>query len=123
MAGEVAGDADCLVFPNIDAGNVFYKTSTKLAGCEVAAMVAGAQAPVHPVLPGRQRADQAVLHRPGGARGQVGPFAGYRSTPGVDLGHFLARQHPQGALGQGEHLVLAGVDGDAAAHRGHRALG
>ena len=45
IGGEVAGDADCLVFPNIDAGNVFYKTSTKLAGCEVAAMVAGAQAP------------------------------------------------------------------------------
>jgi phosphotransacetylase len=45
IAGEVAGDADCLVFPNIDAGNVFYKTSSKLAGCELAAMVAGAQAP------------------------------------------------------------------------------
>jgi phosphate butyryltransferase len=45
IAGEVAGDADCLVFPNIDAGNVFYKTCTKLAGCEVAAMVAGAKAP------------------------------------------------------------------------------
>jgi phosphate butyryltransferase len=45
IKGEVAGDADCLVFPNIDAGNVFYKTSTKLAGCELAAMVAGAQAP------------------------------------------------------------------------------
>ena len=45
VGGEVAGDADCLVFPNIDAGNVFYKTSTKLAGCELAAMVAGAKAP------------------------------------------------------------------------------
>jgi phosphate butyryltransferase len=45
IGGEVAGNADCLVFPNIDAGNVFYKTSTKLAGCELAAMVAGAQAP------------------------------------------------------------------------------
>lgn len=43
--GDVAGDADGLVFPNIDAGNIFYKTSTKLAGCELAAMVAGAQAP------------------------------------------------------------------------------
>jgi phosphate butyryltransferase len=43
--GEVAGDADCLVFPNIDAGNVFYKTATKLMRCELAAMVAGAQAP------------------------------------------------------------------------------
>ena len=45
IGGSVAGDADALVFPNIDAGNVFYKTSTKLAGCEIAAMVAGAQAP------------------------------------------------------------------------------
>jgi phosphate butyryltransferase len=45
LGGEVAGDADCLVFPNIDAGNVFYKTNTKLAGCELAAMVAGAKAP------------------------------------------------------------------------------
>jgi phosphate butyryltransferase len=45
IAGDVAGDADCLVFPNIDAGNVFYKTSTKLAGCELAAMVAGASVP------------------------------------------------------------------------------
>jgi phosphate butyryltransferase len=45
IGGEVAGQADCMVFPNIDAGNVFYKTSTKLAGCELAAMVAGAQAP------------------------------------------------------------------------------
>jgi phosphate butyryltransferase len=45
IEGQVAGDADGLLFPNIDAGNVFYKTSTKLAGCEVAAMVAGAQVP------------------------------------------------------------------------------
>ncbi len=45
IGGDVAGDADCLVFPNIDAGNVFYKTATKLTGCELAAMVAGAQAP------------------------------------------------------------------------------
>jgi phosphate butyryltransferase len=45
IRGGVAGDADCLVFPNIDAGNVFYKTSTKLTGCELAAMVAGAKAP------------------------------------------------------------------------------
>jgi len=45
VAGDVAGDADCLVFPNIDAGNIFYKTNTKLAGCELAAMVVGAQVP------------------------------------------------------------------------------
>ncbi len=45
MKSEVAGDADCLVFPNIEAGNVFYKTNTKLANAEVAAFVAGAKVP------------------------------------------------------------------------------
>ncbi len=45
VKGEVPGDADGLVFPNIDAGNVFYKTNTKLCGCELAAMVVGANAP------------------------------------------------------------------------------
>ncbi len=45
VRGNVAGDADCLMFANIDAGNVFYKTNTKLAGCELAAMVVGANAP------------------------------------------------------------------------------
>lgn len=43
--GPVAGDADCLIFPNIEAGNIFYKTNTKLAGCEVAAVVMGTKAP------------------------------------------------------------------------------
>jgi len=43
--GPVAGDADCLIFPNIDAGNIFYKTNTKLAGCEVASVVVGTKAP------------------------------------------------------------------------------
>jgi phosphate butyryltransferase len=45
IGGQVAGDADCLLFPNIDAGNVFYKTNTKLARAELGAMVAGARAP------------------------------------------------------------------------------
>ena len=45
LASQVAGDADCLVFPNIEAGNVFYKTCTKLAGGELAAMVCGAKVP------------------------------------------------------------------------------
>lgn len=45
VKSPVAGDADGLIWPNIDAGNVFYKTNTKLCGCEQAAMVAGANAP------------------------------------------------------------------------------
>ena len=45
IVGGVAGDADCLLFPNIEAGNVFYKTNTKLAGAELGAFVAGARVP------------------------------------------------------------------------------
>jgi phosphate butyryltransferase len=45
ISGEVAGDADCLVFPNIESGNVFYKTNTKLANGEQGAIVVGARVP------------------------------------------------------------------------------
>lgn len=46
LVSEVAGDADCLVFPSIEAANVFYKTNTQLIpGVKMAAMVAGAKAP------------------------------------------------------------------------------
>jgi phosphate butyryltransferase len=45
ITGEVAGDADCLVWPSIETGNVFYKTATKFAGAELAAMVVGAKVP------------------------------------------------------------------------------
>jgi phosphate butyryltransferase len=45
LSGPVAGDADCLLFPNIEAGNIFYKTNTKLAGAELGAFVAGARVP------------------------------------------------------------------------------
>ncbi len=41
----VAGDADCLVFPNIESGNIFYKVNTKLAGGEQGAIVVGAKVP------------------------------------------------------------------------------
>ncbi len=45
ISGEVAGDADCLVFPNIESGNVFYKANTKLAKGEQGAIVVGARVP------------------------------------------------------------------------------
>jgi len=43
---NVAGDADCLLFPNIDAGNVFYKMNTKMSLSKNAAFVAGAKVPI-----------------------------------------------------------------------------
>lgn len=46
IVSEVAGEADCLLFPNIDAGNVFYKMNTKLCGADQAAVVMGANVPV-----------------------------------------------------------------------------
>jgi phosphotransacetylase len=42
----VAGDADCLLFPNIDSGNVFYKMNTKMCHSEQAAIVMGAKVPI-----------------------------------------------------------------------------
>ncbi len=41
----VAGDADCLLFPNIDAGNVFYKTNSKLSNASLAGIIVGAKVP------------------------------------------------------------------------------
>jgi phosphate butyryltransferase len=52
----VAGDADILVFPNIDSGNIFYKTSVFLAQAEVAGIIIGAKAPI--VL--TSRADSSI---------------------------------------------------------------
>ena len=46
LKSEVAGDADCLVFPSIEAANVFYKLAGHfIPGVKMAAMVAGAKAP------------------------------------------------------------------------------
>ena len=45
LKSDVAGDADCLLFPNIETGNVFYKTCTKLNGAELGACLMGAKVP------------------------------------------------------------------------------
>jgi phosphate butyryltransferase len=46
LVSPVAGDADCLVFPNLESANVFYKVNTQLCnGSRQAAIVAGAKAP------------------------------------------------------------------------------
>ncbi|MFY9151651.1 MAG: phosphate acyltransferase [Prolixibacteraceae bacterium] len=60
ITSKVAGDADCLLFPNIDAGNVFYKMNTKLCGAEQAAVVMGANVPV--VLSSRGDSIQTKLN-------------------------------------------------------------
>lgn len=60
ITSPVAGDADCLLFPNIDAGNVFYKMGARLCKSEQAAIVAGAKVPV--VLSSRGDSMQTKLY-------------------------------------------------------------
>ncbi len=46
LVSPVAGDADCLLFPNIESANVFYKCNSKLASnVKQAGMVVGAKVP------------------------------------------------------------------------------
>ena len=45
MKSPVAGDADCLVFPNLEASNVFYKCCSKFDKSEIGAMLMGAKVP------------------------------------------------------------------------------
>ena len=45
VSSPVAGNADCLIFPSLDAGNIFYKTNNKLANTRSGAILVGANAP------------------------------------------------------------------------------
>jgi phosphate butyryltransferase len=42
---RVAGEPDCLLFPNIESGNVFFKSASHFGGSELAAMVVGTKYP------------------------------------------------------------------------------
>ncbi|HNX38373.1 MAG TPA: phosphate acyltransferase [Candidatus Cloacimonadota bacterium] len=56
----VCGDADCILFPVIEAGNVFYKTMTKFGGANLGAIVMGARVPA--VLSSRGDSEQVKLY-------------------------------------------------------------
>ncbi len=45
LKSPLEGDADVLIFPNIETGNVFFKTATRLAGGRLAALVTGTDVP------------------------------------------------------------------------------
>lgn len=57
---DVCGDADCILFPNIEAGNTFYKTMTKLLKANLCAIVMGARVPA--VLSSRGDSEQTKLY-------------------------------------------------------------
>ena len=46
ISSPVVGNADALIFPNIESGNVFYKTLTLFAKAETAGMLCGTTAPI-----------------------------------------------------------------------------
>ena len=58
--GEVAGDADILLMPNIESGNVLYKSLTYFSDSENAGIILGAKAPI--VLTSRADSDIAKLN-------------------------------------------------------------
>lgn len=45
LKSPVAGDADAILFPNLDSANVFFKASTQLCNAELACMVVGTTSP------------------------------------------------------------------------------
>ena len=63
----VAGRADILLVPTIEAGNVLGKAFTWLAGTPVAHVIDGARVPVLIPSPRRAGRGQAALHRAGRA--------------------------------------------------------
>lgn len=60
LNSPVEGDADCLVFPNLEAANVFFKSATKLCNAKLAAMVVGAKVPC--VLTSRGDSEESKLY-------------------------------------------------------------
>jgi phosphate butyryltransferase len=60
MQSEVCGDADCILFPNIEAGNAFYKTIVKLLKSNLCAIVMGARVPC--VLTSRGDSETSKLY-------------------------------------------------------------
>ena len=55
-----AGDPDCLLFPNLESGNVFFKAASHLCHGEIAAMLVGAKKPC--VLTSRGDSSQSKLY-------------------------------------------------------------
>jgi phosphotransacetylase len=60
LKSPVAGDADCILFPNIESANVFFKTNTKLCGGELGAVVFGAKVPC--ILTSRGDSEKTKLY-------------------------------------------------------------
>lgn len=56
----IGGEADALIFPNIEAGNLFYKSITLFADAEMAGLLKGPMVPV--VLPSRGDSNKSKFY-------------------------------------------------------------
>jgi len=59
IVSDVAGDADILVAPDLNSGNIMYKTLMFMGGCTSAAVIMGAKVPV--VLTSRADTDKSKM--------------------------------------------------------------
>ncbi|MCK4663168.1 MAG: bifunctional enoyl-CoA hydratase/phosphate acetyltransferase [Bacteroidales bacterium] len=60
ITSDVAGDTDLLLMPDIEVGNVLYKTLVFFANAKVASVILGASSPI--VLTSRSDSEEAKLH-------------------------------------------------------------
>ncbi len=59
IVSEVAGDCDVILVPNLEAGNIFYKSLNFMGGAKVAAVIMGASVPI--VLTSRSDSDTSKM--------------------------------------------------------------
>lgn len=60
ISGNVCGDADLLVVPEITSGNVLYKSFTCLGGANIAGVILGADVPI--ILTSRADSEESKLY-------------------------------------------------------------
>jgi len=60
LGGEVAGNADILLVPNVESGNILYKSLVAFADAKVAGIVLGAEFPI--VLTSRADSEETKLN-------------------------------------------------------------
>ncbi|WP_048825401.1 phosphate butyryltransferase [Bacillus sp. B-jedd] len=60
ISGDVAGKADILLVPNIEAGNILYKSLVYFARAKVGAVICGAKAPI--ILTSRADSSESKLY-------------------------------------------------------------
>jgi phosphate butyryltransferase len=60
IESEVAGDADIIIMPDIEAGNIFYKSMVFLSDAKIASTILGGKKPI--VLTSRADSNEAKLY-------------------------------------------------------------